>query len=321
MDISATGITRLKQLAFTELYLGHVALGDRMGDGHGAVEPLPDNEGVLQDVETLKSVCRQATPATREFKVVHDDVAYRVFMLDTSRGDMLVLRKMSDEMGTLADIGLPPACVSHVLAPDLRGLFVVSGAARSGKSTTAGMLVQERLARFGGVAVTAADHTELPLEGKHGAGICYQTRELHSRGDYAAAFNRIASWGPSIIFVGEIADRATAVLALQTAANGRLVVGTLRCDSLLKAVMKLNALVNEDLVAGGAQLVADGLGGVLHQRLHGPGRPGVTAQLLSLQHAPQARRHILESQYDQLAAEIERQSAALRQRAELRCTT
>ncbi|HEX6705204.1 MAG TPA: ATPase, T2SS/T4P/T4SS family [Albitalea sp.] len=307
--------TRLSQINFCELFLGHPVLGDRLSDSQTSqIRPLPQNDELLQDVEQLKSACREAArvaPAASELRVIHDDVAYRVFNMVTLRGAVTVLRRVASAIGMLADLGVPPACTGPMLAKDLSGLFLISGQMKSGKTTTACTMVKERLGLYGGIAVTAEDPTELPLEGKHGDGICYQTVVPCDGGGFPEAFARITRWGPNIILLGEIRDRDTAVEALQASITGRLVISTVRSESLVKAVMKLHALANEKIVSGGAQLLSDGLIGVLHQRLVGSLKPRLEADFLYLRDAPSARRHILEGKYDLLANELERQTTTL----------
>jgi type II secretory ATPase GspE/PulE/Tfp pilus assembly ATPase PilB-like protein len=307
--------TRLSQINFCELFLGHPVLGDRLSDAQTSqIRPLPQNRELLQDVEQLKSVCREAgrmAPSASELRVIHDDVSYRVFSISTLRGLVTVLRRVASAIGLLADLGVPAACTGPMLAKELSGLFLISGPMKSGKTTTACTMVKERLGLHGGIAVTAEDPTELPLEGKHGDGICYQTMVPSDGGGFPEAFARITRWGPSIIFIGEIRDRDTAVEALQASIAGRLVISTIRSESLVKAVMKLHALANEKMVSGGAQLLSDGLIGVLHQRLVGAVKPRLEAEFLYLKDAQSARRHILEGKYDMLANDIEGQTSTL----------
>ncbi len=296
--------TRVGDMAFSELHLGYPALGDRLCDAHNHVAPLPGNESLRRDVEALRSVCDQAqryAAPSGEFKVVYDDVPYRVMLLDTRQGRVLVLRRLSDAVGALADLGIAQVCAGQLLAQDLAGLLLVAGPARSGKTTTASTLVKERLSLYGGVAVTVEDPSELPLEGRHGTGICYQALVPALGDGFAEAFERIARWGPNLLFVGEIRDRDTAVQALRASVGGRLVITTIQADSLVKAVMRLQTLVNEKVVGGGAQLLADGLAGVLHQRLMGLARQRPVAEYLSLRDAPDIRRHIADGRYDLLA--------------------
>ena len=232
--------------------------------------------------------------------------------MQTLRGPVTVLRRIADVYsGLLADLGIPPACITHMLAKDLSGLFLVSGPMKSGKTTTACTMIKERLTNYGGIAATAEDPTELPLEGKHGDGLCYQTVATSANGGFADAVKQIVRWGPNIIFVSEIRDRETAVEVLQASINGRLVISTMQADSLVKSIMKLHSLVNEKLVSGGAQLLADGLIAVLHQRLVGAVKPRLETEFLNLRETPSARENVLHGKYDRLVADVQAQMASL----------
>lgn len=307
--------TRVRQVSFSELYLGHPSLGDRICEEPGSgIRVLAADSVLRDDLDQLKEICAQAnarSPAIAEFKVLHDGVAYRAFMMQTLKGPVFVLRKIADKVETLSALGIPQAYIRYLTAKDLSGLLLVSGALKTGKTTTACAIVKERLTRYGGVAVTVEDPIELPLEGSHGAGICYQTLAPTDSGGFADTFRHIVRWGPKIVFVGEIRDRETAAEVLQASANGQLVISTISGDNIVKAIMKLQALTNDKVMSGGPQLLADGLLGVLHQRL-GPGpKQKLETEFLFLREAATARANILHGEYEMLAKDIRQQAAMM----------
>ena len=307
---------RVRDMRFSDLYLGHPTFGDRFCDVPGApVNPLPAGTALREDIETLKAACAEArcrTPSLMEFRVNHDGVAYRAFVMNSLSGQVLVLRKIADDIATLAELGIPQAYIRHLMRKDLSGLFIVSGSMKSGKTTTACAMVKERLAAYGGVAVTTEDPIELPLEGTHGHGVCYQTFAGAVGGSCADSFRHIMRWGAKTIFVGDIHDAETAAAVLQASVNGLLVISTVHADNVIRTIMKLQSLANEALDQGVAQmLLADGLAGVLHQRLsHGPKRK-LETEFLFLNGAELARANIRVGKYESLASDIKQQMASM----------
>ena len=106
----------VKQLEFSDLYLGHSTLEDRFSDVPGAAaNPLPASSLLRDDLDRLIAVCKrtlQESPSRTEFKTVYDDVAYRVSVMTTSNGDVFVLRKIAARIQTLSELGVPQAYIA-----------------------------------------------------------------------------------------------------------------------------------------------------------------------------------------------------------------
>jgi twitching motility protein PilT len=309
-------ITKISQLGFSDLYLGHPVLGDLFSDVPGAeVNPLPANPQLRDDLIQLNAVCREAVKRARpsgDFKVRYDGVAYRASVMHTLGGEVFVLRRIADAILSLAEIGIPQAYIRRLMAKDLSGLFIVSGAIKSGKTMTACSLVKERLVAYGGVAVTAEEPIELPLEGSHGQGVCYQTHVTRENGGFAEAFRHVVRWGAKMILIGEIRDHEVAIEVLQASVNGHLVISTMNAENVIQTIAKLHALANEKLPHGNVQtLLADGLAGVLHQKITRGARHKPETEFLFLRDAPVAKTTIRSGKYETLSSDIRQQMAAM----------
>lgn len=310
-------MSSIKQLQFADLYLGHPSLEDRYCALPGArIVPLPLDPALRQDSARLLEACRaslRAQPAgAAEFRQEHDGARYRVAVMNTPHGAMFVLRKLAGSLGTLAGLGIPPAYVRSMLERGLGGLFVVAGQPKSGKTTTACTMVKERLAAHGGVAVTAEVPAELPLEGAHGDGICYQTvggRDTHS---FIGSLRDAARWGAGTILVHELVEPKIAAEVLRASCEGRLVITTMVGEDVGRTLARLHTMADSHLGPGAARaLLADGLAGVLHQRLHPGTGVGAGSRLeteyLQLHHAPDVRRLLREGHFDQLRQAMQQQ--------------
>lgn len=309
-------ISKVRQLAFSDLYLGHPQLGDLFSDVPGAtVNPLPANAPLREDLAQLKAACRESiknSPQVSEFKIRYDGAAYRVSVMHTLGGEVFVLRKIADTILSLAEIGIPQAYIRHLMAQDLSGLFIVSGAIKTGKTMTACAMVKERLAAYGGVAVTAEEPIELPLEGNYGNGVCYQTQVNHKNGGFVEAFRHVVRWGAKMIFIGEIRDPDVAVEVLQASVNGHLVISTMNAENVIQTITKLHSFANEKLAPGNAQaMLADGLAGVLHQKVGRESKKKLETEFLYLRDAPLVRTTIRNGKYEMLGSDIRQQMASM----------
>jgi twitching motility protein PilT len=171
-------------------------------------------------------------------------------------------------------------------------------------------MLKDRLGAHGGVAVTGENPIELPLEGVHGHGVCYQTVLQAEPGGMAQAMRNIMRWRAGTILIGEIRDEESATELLKAGFNGYLVITTMLAEDVVQTVTRLNALLSERRGPGNARgLLADGLLGVLHQQMvHGARQaPKLETELLFLKDAPLTRAVLRQGEYERLPSEIRRQ--------------
>ncbi|MEW5890659.1 MAG: ATPase, T2SS/T4P/T4SS family [Pseudomonadota bacterium] len=295
----------LNELTFSDIYLGESA--SLLGGVPGMLDPVPAPPECREELAQLRKACGEFVQrhGKQEFAIREGGTAYRVSVLRSLTETVYVLRRFPSSVPDLSTLGIHPGYVELMMQPGLAGLLVIAGAYGQGKTTTASSVICARVAKYGGVCVTIEDPPEMPLEGRHGEGVIYQT--WVEQGGFGQACRQAARWVPSIIFLGEIRDSETAAEALRASINGRLVVCTTHADSAVLAVDRLFALANgaagtaEDV----ASLLANGLVGVLHQRLDGePKRPRVECLWLGGEESQGPRNSIRRRQFAQLQNDV-----------------
>lgn len=297
----------LKGLTFTDVYLGTGGFALLAGVPD-TTDPVQPGEEHKAEVVSLREACDtyyRDNGERQDFPLRFGDISYRVSVMKTIDELVFVLRRLSDSLVPLAQLGIPAMMVQQMMDKALRGLFIISGTFGNGKTTTASSYVQARLAQYGGIAVTIEDPPEMPLHGRHGDGVCYQT--WAERGEFAFSCRQAARWAPSIIFLGEIRDSETAIEALRASINGKLVICTAHADYPAMAIERVFALANGDGEGGTSDdvlsMLSTGLAGVLHQRLE---KAGTRMQLMvdtlfmTEEDGPGARMQIRQRNFGQL---------------------
>ena len=263
-------MARLIELEFFAIYLGENA--NFFAGIPQTMDPHPAPAEYAESLTRLRSKCEEIFNHTQrsEFTVRDDGISYRVSMLVSIVETIYVLRRFPPRVPDIATLGIHPRQVEKLMTPELTGLIVIAGAFGQGKTTTASSLLTARLGKYGGVGITVEDPPEMPLEGHHGNGICYQT--WVEQGGFGAEIRKAARWSPSVIFLGEVRDGESATEALRASINGRLVICTTHAASVTMAIERIYSLANasagssEDV----ASLLANGLTAVLHQRREAP---------------------------------------------------
>ncbi|HEY7710964.1 MAG TPA: ATPase, T2SS/T4P/T4SS family, partial [Candidatus Entotheonella sp.] len=170
-------------------------------------------------------------------RVRNKDVDIRVSVLPTAFGERLVLRLLdkSDAILRLDDIGFAPKVFDLYtrLISRSHGIILVTGPTGSGKSTTLYATLQ-RINSPEVNIITVEDPIEYQLEG------IGQT-QVNAKIDltFANGLRSILRQDPDIIMIGEIRDRETAEIAMQSSLTGHLVFSTLHTNDAASAVTRL----------------------------------------------------------------------------------
>ncbi|EDN67178.1 Bacterial type II secretion system protein E [Beggiatoa sp. PS] len=161
----------------------------------------------------------------------------RVSTLPGVHGESIVLRILdrSDIQVDLAHLGMP----KDVLKPysqiiqQPHGIVLVTGPTGSGKTTT----LYATLAKINTgkqKTITVEDPVEYQLEG---------ITQIHVNSkiglDFSAGLRSIVRQDPDIIMIGEIRDRETAEIAIESALTGHLVFSTLHTNDAAGAITRL----------------------------------------------------------------------------------
>ena len=186
-------------------------------------------------------------------------VDLRLSSLPTRFGERVVIRLLdkTKRLLDLVELGMDGDTLARfrTMVAAEHGMVLVTGPTGSGKTTT----LYGALGELDAVArniLTLEDPIEYGL-----AGIS-QTQVSDKKGmTFATGLRTVLRQDPDVIMVGEIRDRETADMAVQSALTGHLVLSTLHTNDAATAVTRLLDLGIEPF------LVASSVNGVLAQRL------------------------------------------------------
>jgi twitching motility protein PilT len=166
---------------------------------------------------------------------IPDLARYRANFFRQKNGVAAVFREIPSTVLTVEQLGLPDICKKFAMLH--KGLVLVTGPTGSGKSTTLAAIVDYANKNRKDHIITVED----PIEFVHKSqGCVVNHREIgaHTR-SFAAALKGALREDPDIILVGEMRDLETIQLALEAAATGHLVFGTLHTTSAPKTVDRI----------------------------------------------------------------------------------
>jgi len=258
-------------------------LRDRASDLH--IEPQRDHlrirfriDGVLQDMAHLPTSTgaalasrvkimagmniverRRAQDGQISVNVDGRELDVRVATIETIWGEKLVLRLLDRgrSLITLPQLGFSSSAYEkyHHMLHSPYGMMIVSGPTGSGKTTTLYASIHE-LDRQVRNIMTIEDPVEYQFEN-------INQSQINKLADisFANGLRAILRQDPDIILVGEIRDRETAEIAVQSALTGHLVLSSLHATDAVGALLRFTDMGIEGF------LIASSVIAIVAQRL------------------------------------------------------
>jgi len=259
------------------------ALNERASDIH--VEPTGENlriryriDGVLHDISTAPRAI--AAAVTTRLKVMSDmniaehrlpqdgrisltvgnrSIDLRIATLPTIYGEKVVMRVLDKSNVVLGfeDLGFDEDLLDiyRGIYTKPYGTILVTGPTGSGKTTTLYATLAALNAPEKNI-ITVEDPVELRLK-----GINQVQLNIKAGLTFASALKSILRSDPDIVLVGEIRDRETAMISIEAALTGHLVLATLHTNDSASTPMRLVEMGMEPF------LVTSALTAALAQRL------------------------------------------------------
>jgi general secretion pathway protein E len=170
-------------------------------------------------------------------RVGNSEVDLRISSVPTNFGERIVLRLL-DKSGRLYDLEQLGAGGStlEILSNIIRyshGIFFVTGPTGSGKTTTLYSVLNRINSKEKNI-ITIEDPIEYHLKG------ISQIQVSNKKGlTFSAGLRSLLRQDPDIMMVGEVRDRETANIAIQSALTGHLVLSTLHTNDASGAVTRM----------------------------------------------------------------------------------
>jgi twitching motility protein PilT len=203
----------------------------------GELERIAGQAVLTQD--TLQPLLHEILPESKmeQFESTGDvDFGYEIAGLARFRSNLFnhkygigaVFRKIPSTVLTAEDLGLPPILTRAAMLK--KGLVLVTGPTGSGKSTTLAAMVDYANKNRKDHILTVEDPIEF-VHQSQGCIVNHREVGLHTM-TFASALRGALREDPDIILVGEMRDLETISLAVEAAATGHLVFGTLHTESV-----------------------------------------------------------------------------------------
>ncbi len=172
-----------------------------------------------------------------DVKIGNQEIDVRISTIPTSFGERVVMRLLnkSGSFLRLPDIGLEPERLDLLknLVKSPNGIILITGPTGSGKTTTLYAILSS-INKPEINIITIEDPVEYQLKG-------ISQIQVNPKIDltFARGLRSIVRQDPDIILIGEVRDKETAEIAVQSALTGHLVFSTLHTNDSASAITRL----------------------------------------------------------------------------------
>jgi len=172
-----------------------------------------------------------------DVKIGNQEIDVRISTIPTSFGERVVMRLLnkSGSFLRLPDIGLEPERLDLLknLVKSPNGIVLITGPTGSGKTTTLYAILSS-INKPEINIITIEDPVEYQLKGISQIQVNPKINLTFARG-----LRSIVRQDPDIILIGEVRDKETAEIAVQSALTGHLVFSTLHTNDSASAITRL----------------------------------------------------------------------------------
>jgi len=188
---------------------------------------------------------------------------FRANYFNQKYGCGAVFRQIPSKIVSAEELGLPPILLKAAMLK--KGLVLVTGPTGSGKSTTLAAIIDYANKHRKDHIITVEDPIEF-VHQSQGCIVNHREVGLHTK-SFSAALRGALREDPDIILVGEMRDLETIRLAVEAAATGHLVFGTLHTTNAAKTVDRVIEVFPADEQAQIRNTLSTGLKIVVAQNL------------------------------------------------------
>jgi len=209
-----------------------------------------------EEIEAVKS---------RDFHYSLENVAhFRVHVMRTNNNFGIVARIIPQNIPGFDELRLPP--VIREICNYRNGLILMAGATGSGKSTTLAAILDHIIEHRPVHVVTLEDPIEYRYSINRKGTVCQRELGLDVM-TYAQGLNDAMREAPDIIVAGEVRDRETIQLALQSSETGHLVMATVHATTAIGTMQRIMSAFNLNEQDAIRERLSENLRAIIIQKL------------------------------------------------------
>lgn len=193
-----------------------------------------------------------------------DNVRYRINIFKTQGSIALAARKILYPPEDFNDINLPSELIINIVNK-MKGLVIVSGPAGSGKTTTCAAIIQYINKNYTKRIVSIEDPIEYVFNDKK--SFITQREVGLDTPSFLQGLKDALRQDPDIIFIGELRDPDSTLIALNAAETGHMVITTIHSENTTKTIYRILDMFKEEQREVAREILMNSITAIISQKL------------------------------------------------------
>jgi len=235
-----------------------VPIGDKILTENDIINMIKE---IIEDEEYLKDLNRKGSV---DYGYCLDNTRYRINIFKTQGKLALSARRILNPPENLEILNLPSDLIKNIVNK-MKGLVIVSGLAGSGKTTTCASIIQYINKNYSKRIVSIEDPIEYVFDDIK--SLITQREVGLDTISFLQGLKDTLRQDPDIIFIGELRDPESTLIALNAAETGHMVITTVHSENTIKTIYRILDMFKEEQREVAREILMNSITAIISQKL------------------------------------------------------
>ncbi|MGC8734688.1 MAG: type IV pilus twitching motility protein PilT [bacterium] len=216
---------------------------------------------IIEDEEYLRDLYRKGSI---DYGYYLENTRYRINIFKTQGSIALAARRILNPPENFEALNLPSDLIKNIVNK-MRGLVIVSGPAGSGKTTTCASIIQYINKNYAKRIVSIEDPIEYVFNDIK--SFITQREVGLDTISFLQGLKDALRQDPDIIFIGELRDPESTLIALNAAETGHMVITTIHSENTIKTIYRILDMFKEEQREVAREILMNSITAIISQKL------------------------------------------------------
>ncbi|MCX7870973.1 MAG: PilT/PilU family type 4a pilus ATPase [bacterium] len=234
-----------------------VPVGEKILTENEIIEMIKEiiNEEYLKELNKKGSI---------DYGYYLEGTRYRINIFKTQGSIALAARRILNPPDSFEILNLPSDLIKNIVNK-MRGLVLVSGPAGSGKTTTCASIIQYINKNYSKRIVSIEDPIEYVFNDVK--SFITQREVGLDTTSFLQGLKDALRQDPDIIFIGELRDPESTLIALNSAETGHMVITTVHSENTIKTIYRILDMFKEEQREVAREILMNSITAIISQKL------------------------------------------------------
>ncbi len=249
-----------------------VPVGEKILTENEIIEMIKEiiNEEYLKELNKKGSI---------DYGYYLEGTRYRINIFKTQGSIALAARRILNPPDSFEILNLPSDLIKNIVNK-MRGLVLVSGPAGSGKTTTCASIIQYINKNYSKRIVSIEDPIEYVFNDVK--SFITQREVGLDTTSFLQGLKDALRQDPDIIFIGELRDPESTLIALNAAETGHMVITTVHSENTIKTIYRILDMFKEEQREVAREILMNSITAIISQKLVNSIRTGNLVPLIEI---------------------------------------